>query len=240
MKVSLIAVVTAALVTMGSAHAADLLVDNAADASPAASSIDWSGAYIGAHAGYVSATATGEEGDLFDETIDLTGWNGGVYGGVNVVNGNILFGVEGDVGTGTVEGTADFTSIEGSGVDGSLTANIDWNAHLRGRLGVVADQMLFYVSGGLAVASTSAVASLDAPVDDITSSALHTGYTVGAGIEVALTDNITLRGEYLYDDYGSQSYEYDLTDLPDPYDVVVTNDVGLTAQTVRVGLSFSF
>jgi opacity protein-like surface antigen len=69
---------------------------------------------------------------------------------------------------------------------------------------------------------------------------LHTGYTVGAGIEVALTDNITLRGEYLYDDYGSQSYEYDLTDLPDPYDVVVTNDVGLTAQTVRVGLSFSF
>ena len=59
----------------------------------------------------------------------------------------------------------------------------------------------------------------------------HVGFTIGGGIEYALTDNVLLRAEYLYDNYGEANYE---DEEGNEY------DVDLTAQTVRAAVSFKF
>jgi outer membrane immunogenic protein len=45
------------------------------------------------------------------------------------------------------------------------------------------------------------------PADVVTSQTnTHFGWTIGAGLEAAATDNITLKAEYLYVDLGTQNY----------------------------------
>jgi outer membrane immunogenic protein len=56
----------------------------------------------------------------------------------------------------------------------------------RGRIGYANDRFLPYVTGGLAVMSDDGKA--------------HAGWTVGAGIEYAIAQNISVKGEYLYVD----------------------------------------
>ena len=60
----------------------------------------------------------------------------------------------------------------------------------------------------------------------------HTGWTAGAGLEYAVTDNVLVRGEYLYTDLGSRNY---LSGA-----VAGGVDARLTSSTVRAGISFKF
>lgn len=194
----------------------------------AAQAQDWSGFYFGAHAGGSAATGVNEAqlpgGHLpnfnVDDEIGMTGMLGGVFAGVNMMTDNMLLGVEGDIGVGVVEGTFNDYDPE------SITSTINWNAHLRGRIGMAADNAMFFLAGGLAVASNT----VDADGDYAQSSdtATHIGWTVGAGVEYAFTDNIVGRAEYLYDDYGSADY----TMFGGPW------SQSLTAHTFRIGIAY--
>jgi outer membrane immunogenic protein len=110
---------------------------------------------------------------------------------------------------------------------------IDWNAHIRARFGFLSGSTLLYVAGGLALAEVN--------VDDVDpgfgeDEARHVGWTVGVGVEHAMTKNLRARVEYLYDDYGSEDYAFTAF-------VPVLNyraNVDLTANTIRVGLAYQF
>ena len=193
----------------------------------AAQAQDWSGFYFGAHAGGSSATGV-SEGSLTGgrmpnfgdgDEIDMSGMVGGAFAGINMMTDTMLLGIEGDIGIGSVEGSFHYLDTE------SITSTIDWNAHMRGRVGVAADSALFYLAGGLAVASNTV--SVDTPDDDV-DSAMHFGWTIGAGVEFAITENIVARAEYLYDDYGSADYTL--------FGSNWSQDIN--AHTVRVGLSY--
>ena len=75
---------------------------------------------------------------------------------------------------------------------------------VRGRLGVVYGRALFYATGGVAVAEiintydTRAFGGGYASLSD-----QRVGWTVGGGIDYALTYNWSLRAEYRYSDFGS-------------------------------------
>lgn len=196
--------------------------------SSAVQAQDWSGFYFGAHAGGSAATGVNEAsltgGRLPDfdvgDQIEMSGMLGGVFAGINMMSDAMLLGIEGDVGIGTVEGTLSYFDTE------SITSTIDWNAHLRGRVGVAADRALFYLAGGLAVASNSVF--VDADFDEDEASAMHFGWTIGAGAEFAITENLVARAEYLYDDYGSADYTL--------FGSNWSQDIN--SHTFRVGLSF--
>lgn len=192
---------------------------------------DWSGFYFGAHAG--GSAATGVNGaplaedrlptfDAGDE-IEMSGMLGGVFAGINMMTDTMLLGIEGDIGVGTVEGTFNDFTFDTE----SITSTIDWNAHLRGRIGVAMDSALFYLAGGLAVASNSVFVDA-ANLGEDEDSATHIGWTIGGGVELALTENVVGRAEYLYDDYGSADYSLFGSDW--------SQDIN--SHTVRVGLSF--
>jgi outer membrane immunogenic protein len=101
--------------------------------------------------------------------------------------------------------------FDGSGQSQSLTAGIvsgtnqmPWFATFRGRLGVAFDQFLLYgTAGGAAgeVRSNLSVAGIGTTVTSQT----YATWTAGAGLEYAITDNLSARVEYLYLDSGNLS-----------------------------------
>jgi outer membrane immunogenic protein len=85
-----------------------------------------------------------------------------------------------------------------------------------------------YVTGGLAVGEVEGWDSLT----PASGSAFRAGWTVGAGIEFAFTQNWTARVEYLYMDLGSAQLFNIIPGVPET--------VSFTASLIRVGVDYKF
>lgn len=157
----------------------------------------WTGPYAGVSVGYGFEGST----DLPGVGIDTDGWMGGAFGGYQVQNGSLVYGAEADINYsrlgGTVEDPAGDYIESRTTVDGSL----------RGRLGVtVTEDILLYGTAGLAAERQRiSVGTAAGEIGRDTNVAL--GYTVGAGVDARLTDQVFARAEYRYTDYGSETYE---------------------------------
>ena len=198
-----IAPLSSALLLVASAQAADLVLG---PVEPLVTEVyDWTGAYIGAHGGYLAGTVDAEyEGVPGGGDID--GVLAGLYAGYNWQQDGMVFGAEGDFGLGDVGGDG-FVSPPPPSPATDYTYRLNWNAHLRGRIGLPADNALFYLAGGLAVASHTLGIDYGPPLMTVgEDTQMHVGWTLGVGAELAPTDNMVLRVEYLYDDYGSRGY----------------------------------
>ena len=115
----------------------------------------------------------------------------------------------------------------------SHTTKLDWQASIRARLGIAVDRALIYVSGGVAFADVKHTISLTPAVLPYHSyGSMRTGWTAGAGLEYAFTNNRTGRVDYRYADYG----ETNATTIANN-----ANDRSrLTTHAVRVGISHKF
>jgi outer membrane immunogenic protein len=105
----------------------------------------WTGIYLGVQGGY----AWGEVN--FDDGSGLTvswpqheGWFGGGYAGFNLQLNPFVVGVEGDVNGGNGDSA---THVRGGY---SVRTDIDALASVRGRVGLAADRLLFFATGGRA------------------------------------------------------------------------------------------
>jgi outer membrane immunogenic protein len=151
-----------------------------------ASPFSWSGPYLGLHGGYgwgeVSDGAGGED--------DFDGGRFGVFAGYNwqMANGFVV-GVEGDVNYDWNENEYDL----GGGATGEIDTG--FSGSVRGRVGYAVDRALLYVAGGWTATNLSVDGGA---VDD--DDTLH-GWTLGAGVDYAFTDNMFGRLEYRYNDY---------------------------------------
>ena len=199
----------------------------AAQAAPA-SAFDWNGFYAGVGFGYSSGDAdvTYDE-PMFpapDFSMAPTGWFGGVTAGFNATVGSgLVVGIEADLSladiTDTVTDTMDPTE--------TVTSTTDWTGSLRGRLGFDAGDFMPYVTGGVVFAHGIASASSG----DIEDDAILTGAIVGAGVEFAVTDSITVKGEYLYSSFGDHTW-YE--------DAFYANTSAQSSHAVRGGINFHF
>lgn len=194
MKKTLFAAVSAlAILGAGAAMAADLPSRSRAPVAPAfvPPAFTWTGFYIGANAGYSFGRFTAD-GRLFN---DPDGFIGGGQLGYNIQFGQFVAGLEADF-----QG-ADLRGNGGAFLPVGSSAKIDYFGTVRGRLGVAFDRALIYATGGYAF--VNAKISIPGLLSD---DKMHNGYALGAGIEYALTDNLTLRGEYLYIDVEKKTY----------------------------------
>lgn len=201
------------------AMAADLPVQQQAPVAytPVASVYDWSGVYIGAHAGYGWGDIDIDPAGLPSVSTDADGFLGGVQAGYNAQWGNWVGGVELE---------ASYSGIEGDAV-GNLDTELNWLGTARVRVGYAFDRVLPYVVGGLALGDVEATNNLTG----FSESNTHVGWTVGAGVEYAVTDNISVKGEYAYVDLRDEQYDLG-TGVP--------TDAGLDAHTVKAGLNYKF
>jgi outer membrane immunogenic protein len=202
MKKSLFAAVCALPLMAGVAFAADLPA-----AFAPAPVFTWTGLYIGVNGGFGGDQFTypGSATDIASGTAHVTssGFVGGGQIGYNwQVSNSFVLGVEADI---------DYSSIKGdvglSGAIGpdsfSLTggSQLNYLGTVRGRLGYAFGRALIYATGGFAYAGEKSFASgslTGLGSFDVSKSSSAEGWTVGAGAEYALTDNWTVKAEYLY------------------------------------------
>jgi outer membrane immunogenic protein len=172
----------------GSVQAADIQFE---DDFVLRDGIDWTGFYAGFNLGYGWGSAESVVG-----TLDPTGWIAGVQAGYNYDLGSFVVGVEADI---------QWTDMAGSATSGGITATgqLDYFGTVRGRLGVAVDQMLPYVTAGLLYGQGTVTSTFGG---GMTSTVFMTGWAAGAGVDYAISDNLLLRGELLYADYGPETY----------------------------------
>jgi len=100
---------------------------------------------------------------------------------------------------------------------------IDWMASFRGRLGFAVDRVLFYGTGGAAVAEFGGARAtvvngpgIGLPAGTFTSTSggntTRWGWTVGGGIEWAFNQNWSLAGEYRHTDFGNRGTTVNIPD----------------------------
>lgn len=195
----------------------------------------WSGIYIGGNVGYGwGDTSIGDGGTTIGNPpnppygafscgapavpycgtpmqLSPDGVFGGGQLGINWQRGAIVFGAEGDF---------DFTNIDDNKLlirpltDRDIgSVDYDWYATLTGRLGYAMNDTLIYAKGGVAFAQ---ITNTGADIDYFNQyyvyqpsyterSGVSTGWTIGGGVEHMLTTDISLKAEYLYMDFGSET-----------------------------------
>jgi outer membrane immunogenic protein len=205
-----------AVAAFSMALASGVRVASAAD--PIDSGYDWTGPYVGFQAGYgwgdtqptFDDGVTSENGD-----VDYEGFVGGIEGGYNWQSGNLVLGLEADGSISDVEGSfLDLAATSRPCIIAGLgcSADVDWFATGRLRLGLAMERVLPFVTGGIAVGGVKG--TYDSGVglacicdtDDVT-----VGWTVGGGLEWAVNDSWSVKAEYLYVDLGKPSVSGDNT-----------------------------
>jgi outer membrane immunogenic protein len=135
----------------------------------------------------------------------LPGWNWFSSSGV-------VIGVEGSVDGASLSKTTVVTLPGIFGNSGTLAArsSLDIQGSIRGRLGIAWDRVLIYATGGVAFGGINtdfAFSGVDeagvAVFGSTSRSNSRTGWTVGGGIEYALTNNWSIGAEYRFTDFGS-------------------------------------
>jgi outer membrane immunogenic protein len=195
------AAVVALLAAGGVASAADLPSRRVAPVAPvvyAPPVFTWTGFYVGVNAGYGFGNFNTR--GVANPYGDPDGFVGGGQIGYNQQVGQFVFGLEGDVQYADLKAGA---STFGAGLASS--AKIDFFGTVRGRIGVAFDRVLVYATGGYAYANSQldvtpfGAAALGIPGTFSVSNS-HNGWALGGGVEYAINNNLTLRGEYLYVD----------------------------------------
>ena len=154
--------------------------------------------------------------------------------GANYQVGSLVFGVEADDAWADASGFGTFAAT-GLCAGGCLTKST-WLSTVRGRAGYAFDRYLVYGTAGAAFGNVRASFSND-PV----SSATETGWTAGAGIEVALARNWSAKAEYLFVDLsnGSCTAECAIAN-PNGPPLIPNIVVKFNESIVRAGLNYKF
>ena len=218
----------ATLLGVSAAQAADLPRQMYTKAPPPVAPVfDWTGFYIGGNVGYGSAHADLTVGGVTGSE-NLTGVIGGGQIGYNWQTGPWIFGLEAD-GQGSDQHNS-FAGVAG-GVAVTTSDSVPWFATFRGRIGyAIAPMWMVYVTGGGAVMDFKSNVTV-AGVGAATFETSRGGWTLGAGVEGAITRNWSWKAEYLHIDAGN--FNNTLLGVV-PVNVSLTDDIG------RFGINYRF
>ncbi len=192
----------------------------------------WQGFYYGLSAGFGFGQSS-LFSDLDDSpalaTTEPSGFVGSVTAGYNwQIGSGAVFGVEGDLGL--MDVTADDTIASDGSVFKTQLGPL-WGT-VRARLGMLlTDRMLVYATGGAAFMQVDEISLGTTGGDTSLTDDFRAGYVVGAGAEYALSENMSIKAEYLYMDFGSLAGV-----SATGGDLSIENEV----QLVRAGVNFKF
>ncbi|MBL8580265.1 MAG: porin family protein [Mesorhizobium sp.] len=221
---------TLLLATSFGAMAADAVVIESPPEVIVAPVFNWTGAYIGGQVGYLWGDGDYVDSDLNYATSGPDGWLGGVYVGYNYqFTNNVVLGVDADFAWTGADDSVTAFDVVGAPI-GTLDSDLDWTGAARLRLGYAVDRFLPYIAGGVAFGKLSHSAYDDTGLLISTDDDTSVGWTLGAGLEYAFTDNLIGRAEYRYTDFGDFDFTID--------GIGATTD--LTSNDVRFGLAWKF
>lgn len=207
----------------GTALASDVL-DAPYHPAYASRAYDWSGFYAGANVGWIQTRFDDFDGN--GASLNIDGFSGGGQAGFNFQRNQLVFGVEGDFNLVQDDtGFSFFCPAATCGTDTTFAGEVgtDWNASISARLGYALNSWLFYGTGGYAWArlKTEGAITDGGGTTPFSASATAKGWVAGLGAENAVSENMSVKFEYLH--------------------MEATNDDDLidgSADTFRVGVNF--
>jgi opacity protein-like surface antigen len=173
-------------------------------------------------------------------------WVAGIEGDVGYGDNKMRRGgIPGTYGNGINNLLGLFPGIEAEGVDSS-SVKMGWDGTIRGKLGaLIAPSVLLYGTAGVAFQQVSASATCDGSINSWcrltqiaksqTFSTVRTGWTVGGGVETAISANWLAKAEVRYADFGT----YNTTFFAGTGDDVVTS-IHLKTYTALAGVAYKF
>ena len=262
---------------VGPAMAADLPVKAPAPAA-VTRVYDWTGLYVGLNAGgawgrsalNTSASCTLPPGATFlvfgcstVPVVDAAGTGsmskaafvGGGQIGYNLQSNSAVFGVEVDFNSFHIknsrQGTGNYAPpFPPTAFTLSSSVNTNWLFTARGRVGWAFNNLLPYVTGGLAVTDLSASNSFQdnccsgpgpGPASGAWSaSKTKVGWTVGGGLEWAFAQNWSAKVEYLYVHFDSIGASGLIIAGGPAYASAISTSTDLTANIARAGINYKF
>jgi outer membrane immunogenic protein len=210
----------------GTASAADMAPRTYTKAPPVTSPMyNWSGFYVGAMGGYSWSDQISTGGVATSSTDIKGGFGGGTIGYNWQTPGSMwLWSLE-------VDAAGSDVKYRETGFVGFIPVTIEDKIRsfgsVTGRLGVTAGAALFYAKGGYAWADNRV--SVSALGLNVSESKVHSGWTVGGGLEYMFLPAWSAKAEYMYADYGSENYN-----------IAGGNSLGLTTHSVKGGINYHF
>lgn len=180
-----------------------------------------------------------------------TGFTGGVQAGYNFQMGGLVFGIETDFG---------FMDIDQHRTNSYQTAVVvnpppnptptyaleqrvqaDWVWTVRPRIGLAGDLWMVYATGGIATSKIDldtkyADNRIPPNTADLSKGDTKTGWTAGLGGAYALSPNWSVRGEWLYVDFGKVK---DTVTSSNGF-IVVESEAKVRANLLRLGIDYKF
>ena len=254
-KVLLAGAALVALTVAGAANAADLPSRRTVAPAYIPPVFTWTGFYAGVNAGYafnnddkIKSNDYGYYAPYQSSKSDDGSFTGGAQIGYNYQMGSVVFGIEADFNFADLkrESTSyDYYSAGYGQFDAS--SKVEWFGTVRPRIGFTpVDRLLVYVTGGLAYGQVKTSGTYydyayngGLGYGQISKDDTRVGWTVGAGAEYAITDNLTVKGEYLYVDLGDKTargYAYRADGQP----VTLSIKDETNFHVVRAGLNYKF
>jgi len=194
----------------------------------------WTGGYLGGQIGYGWGKSRFGDDDFVSINVKPDGFLGGLYAGYNFDLGNsVVLGLDGDITYNNLKDSYSVTDLAGDSE--SLESKLRWSGAVRARAGVAVDRFLPYIAGGVAFGSVKNTLSSteDGIEDSFSQSKTLTGWTAGAGVDYAATDNLIVRLEYRYTDYGNKDFDFGTDSDLSVRNKFKTNDV-------RLGVAYKF
>jgi outer membrane immunogenic protein len=188
---------------------------------PPAPIFTWTGIYVGGQIGYGWASGNNNfsgfdpffnTGTFFNSSVGGTpsGVIGGAHVGYQYQINQFVFGLEGSVDGTSLSNTASLFFPDGTTL--SANSNADIQGSIRGRAGIAWDRALIYATGGVAFGGFNTNVTLANPgttnggnpfFASGNVSTTRVGWTVGGGIDYAVTNNWSIFAEYRYTNWGS-------------------------------------
>jgi outer membrane immunogenic protein len=163
--------------------------------------VTWAGPYVGVNAG----GGWGESSDQLANTnpyggLQPSGGFGGLQVGYNWQKfgyAPLVLGLEADIQGASLDGEGQ------DGAGGSYRSRLEVFGTVRGRAGYAIDRSLFYLTGGLAYGSVKNEAV--ALGGDFVANTTSVGYVLGAGVEYRFSPSFSIKGEYQYLNFGTNT-----------------------------------
>lgn len=216
--------------------------------APACAAAQFGGFSLGGYIGGVQSSSSVSDiddwnaGATYDH--EITGFASGVQIAYDIARCNTLIGFVAD---------ATFLNADKSGIydeDDEYKSSIEWMSTVRLRAGVALDNLYLYATGGIAFADFNNRMRDTFEVDATEQypswkgDSSRIGWTVGAGLEYALSSRLTLMTEVLYADFGSNDATGYYREFDDGGNI--ENEVAYRARfsdevvVAKIGLSYRF
>lgn len=208
---------------------------------------NWTGFYIGVHGAVADGTDEVRTTILggsstpppATNSFSLGGVIGGLQAGYNLQIDNFVVGVEGEYTSGGVDGSFNFDTARTEAIAGGDLAGI---FAVKGKAGVALDRTIVYATAGYAATYNNGFANnvwrFAPAVDVATGGQLLHGYVVGAGVEHAVTDQLSFKAEY--DHYSFGRGDFEMVSDAYPTGVVLRTEPKIDLGVFKAGLNLRF